>query len=61
MIAYEQKFTSKGAQTIVRLEGKIIGHILKVKNGYQYKVKNSKHRGQVFPHIHLVKQSLEEK
>ncbi len=44
----------------VRLDGRIIGEICKVKGGYQYFPKGQKIGGEVFVAVTLVQRSLEE-
>jgi len=48
------------ALTMVYLDGKHIGNILKVKDGFQYFPKGKKTGGEVFPTLEEVKRSLED-
>jgi hypothetical protein len=42
----------------VRLDGKICGEIRKVKSGFQYFPKGSKHGGQIYKTVEMVQKSL---
>lgn len=43
MVTFEEK-----TKIVVKVDGRIVGEILQVKDGYQYKPKNSTSRGEVF-------------
>lgn len=59
MITYEKTFC--GANIIVRVDDKLVGHITQVEGGYQYfpKGRGKKIGGEIFPTIKQVKESLE--
>jgi len=46
-------------QTVVRLDKKIVGQILECPNGFYFKLKGRKDRGDFFPTLAQCKQSLE--
>jgi len=48
-------------ETTVILDGKAVGKIKELDGGYQYFPKGSKVGGEVFTHLRLCKDSLEEK
>lgn len=62
MITYVDK-TSKNIfsnnHVVVKLDGKSIGKIIQVDNGFQYFPNNSKNGGEIYPNVNDVKQSLE--
>ena len=46
-------------QTVVRLDKKTVGQILECPNGFYFKLKGRKDRGDFFPTLAQCKQSLE--